>query len=693
MKIKPIKDLRNTNEISLECHKDDQPIFISKNGYNDLVIMSDDCYNNLKGTNKTVKFFDNTQVLRQDNELGFVKIALANINTKISDVNHNVNEIKRLIDKAFEKGVKVITFSELTISGYTCRDLFFNESLINSCFNGIKEIRKYSTNKDILITIGAPIKIENKLFNCLVSILNGEILAIIPKKHLNEVDERAFNEYDDKTKEIIFDDSNVIFGKNILFVASNFTGLKIAFEIGDDILNIDSSFNSLAANNMTLLINPCASIQINENIIPRRNILKSHSLIGKCAIASISAFKGESTTDYVLSGDNLIYENGETLFESNDLGEDELIITDIDINYLNSFKTSKAKNNINKIGFILNTSIKSMDRQYNAYPFLYEGKDAHAKYLEIIKTQAKGLIKRLEASYSKTLVIALSGGLDSTLALLVAKEAFEMSSRNTKDILAITMPCFGTSKRTHDNALALAEILGVTFKEINIKESVLKHFQDIDHDVNILNATYENSQARERTQIAMDIANDNNGMMLGTGDLSELCLGWATYNGDHMAMYGVNASIPKTLVRALTETYAREHKETKEVLEDIIGTPISPELLPLKDGQIEQKTEDKIGPYELVDFFIYHFLVNKFSLRKIMILTKQAFKEKYDDETIKKWLTSFIKRFYSSQFKRSCLPDGPKVTVASVSPRNGLYMPSDASVDTLLEDLESKITL
>lgn len=687
MKIKPIKDLRNTNEISLECHKDNEPIFISKNGYNDLVIMSDDCYNNLKGTNKTVKFFDNTKQINQDNELGFVKIGLANINTKISDVNHNVNEIKRLIDKAIEKDVKVLTFSELTLSGYTCRDLFLNESLITNCLNGIKEIKKYSLNKDILISIGSPIKIDNKLFNCLVIILNGEILAIIPKKHLAEVDERAFNEYDNNTKEIIFDDSKVLFGKNILFIASNFNGLKIGYEVGDDILNIDSSFNSLAANNMTLFINPCASIQINENIIPRRNILKANSFMGKCLIASISAYKGESTTDYVLSGDNLIYENGETLFENNDVGDEELIITDIDINFLNSIKTNKSQNNVNKVGFTLNTSLKHMDRQYNPYPFLYEGKDAHQKYLEIIKTQAKGLIKRLEASYSKTLVVALSGGLDSTLALLVAKEAFVMSKRDTKDILAITMPCFGTSKRTHDNALALAGILGVTFKEINIKDSVLKHFQDIGHDANVLNAAYENSQARERTQIAMDIANDNNGMMLGTGDLSELCLGWATYNGDHMSMYGVNASIPKTLVRALTETYAREHKETKEVLEDIIGTPISPELLPLKDGQIEQKTEDKIGPYELVDFFIYHFLVNNFSLRKIMILTKQAFKDKYDEGTIKKWLISFIKRFYASQFKRSCLPDGPQVTTASVSPRNGLYMPSDASVNSMIEKL------
>ena len=690
MKIKPIKDLRNTNDISLECHKDNKPIFITKNGYNDLVIMSNKCYSNLSKNELINKnFIDTTKIESTDNEFGFVKVALANIDTKVSDVTHNLNQIKQLVDKANAQNVKVLTFSELTLTGYTCRDLFFNESLINQCLVAIEELRKHSINKNILFSIGSPIRIENKLYNCVVIFLNGQILGIIPKRNINEIDERAFSSYNSETKEIYINKNKTYFGNDILFVNNNFSSLKIAYIVGEDATSIDSLFNQFIKSDATLIINPCASKQINETIDSRRQLIKSMSLLGKCAYVSLSGGKGESTVDYVLSGDNLIYENGQTINESNIFEYKDLVITDIDINHLVS---KKEKNNyipskINQIGFSLKTNVDSLNREYLKLPFLYKGKSAHDKYLNIIKTQAQGLIKRLDASYSKTLVVALSGGLDSTLALLVAKEAFVMSNRDTKDIIAVTIPCFGTSKRTHDNALKLAEILGVTFKEVNIKESVLKHFEDINHDVNVLNATYENAQARERTQVAMDIANDLNGMMLGTGDLSELCLGWATYNGDHMSMYGVNASIPKTLVRALTETYAREHKETKEVLEDIIGTPISPELLPLKDGEIEQKTEDKIGPYELVDFYIYHFLVNNFSLRKILFIGTQTFKNKYDEETIKKWLISFIKRFYSSQFKRSCLPDGPQVTTASVSPRNGLYMPSDASVNSMLEEL------
>lgn len=683
MKIKPIKDLRNTNDISLECHRDNKPIFITKNGYNDLVIMSDECFNNITTNKQETKTYLNTVKLTEsNNEFGFVKVALANIETKVSDVSYNLKQIKAQIDKAIEKEVKILTFSELSLTGYTCRDLFFNDDLINQSHNAVEELRKYSTNKNCLISFGAPIKIDNKLFNCVVVLLNGKILGIIPKKVNSNIDERAFSNHLTNTKEILFNGNLTYFGNDLLFINNNFNNLKVYYQIGDNI----NTFSPIYLE-ATLIINPNANKQINEEVNIRRNNLKAISSLNKCAILSLSGSKGESTVDYVLSGDNLIYENGLTINETNIFDNNDLVISDIDINHIANQKEDTINGNINKIGFDLDTNSSFLDREYSNLPFLYEGKDAHNKYLNIIKTQALGLIKRLDASYSKTLIVALSGGLDSTLALLVAKEAFKISNRNPKDIVAITIPCFGTSKRTHDNALKLANILGVTFKEINIKESVLKHFEDINHDVNVLNAAYENAQARERTQVAMDIANDMNGMMLGTGDLSELCLGWATYNGDHMSMYGVNASIPKTLVRALTETYAREYEETKEVLEDIIGTPISPELLPLKDGEIEQKTEDKIGPYELVDFYIYHFLVNHFSLRKIVYLAKNTFKDKYDEETIKKWLISFIKRFYASQFKRSCLPDGPQVTTASVSPRNGLYMPSDASVNSMLETL------
>ena len=631
MKIKPIKDLRNTNDISLECHKDNEPIFITKNGYNDLVIMSDECYSSLnKIGNKEENYINTVKTENCDNEFGLVKVALANIDIKISDTKHNIIQIKEQIDKAIASEVKVLTFSELSLTGYTCRDLFYNDDLINQSLKGIEELRKYSENKDCLISFGAPIRVDNKLYNCIVVLLNGEILGIVPKKYNKGIDERTFNNYLTSTKEIIINNSKTYFGNDLLFINNNFNKLKIGYELGDDINSIDSSFNNFIRAEATLIINPCASKQINETISIRRDSLKALSSIGKCAIVSLSGFKGESTVDYVLSGDNLIYENGVIIKETNAFNNNELIISDIDINHLISLKEENSCTyaRLNKISFSLKTKSDSLNREYSNLPFLYEGKDAHKKYLNIIKTQALGLIKRLDASYSKTLVVALSGGLDSTLALLVAKEAFVISNRNPKDIIAVTIPCFGTSKRTHDNALKLANILGVTFKEVNIKESVLKHFEDIEHDVNILNATYENAQARERTQVAMDIANDLNGIMLGTGDLSELCLGWATYNGDHMSMYGVNASIPKTLVRALTETYAREHLETKEVLEDIIGTPISPELLPLKDGEIEQKTEDKIGPYELVDFYIYHFLVNHFSLRKIVFLAKNTFKNK-----------------------------------------------------------------
>lgn len=685
MKIKPIKDLRDTNEISKQCNELDEPIFITKNGYEDLVIMSNKHYETISKrnlVNSNSNSYINTFHINKNKAInGFVKVGMANIDIKVSDCFCNTKQIKLVIDEGLDKGVSLLIFQELTLSGYTCRDLFLNKTLQDNIERCLEEIIDYSKNKNIIIVLGSPILVSNKLISASLVIQEGQILGVIPKTHYDGIDERSFTSCLNENRNIQIGNHTTLLSKDTIFKNNNDDRFSFAIEVGNDILKHDSSVFKFIKNGASLIINPSADISLVDEDENKKALLKGLSKMGKCALINVNAGRGESTTDYVLSGNNLVYECGNCLLDKDSLTSSSLEIIDIDLEIIQNQRNNVSyhNENINVIGFNLFNEHKVINRLYSTFPFLYFDKDAKDKYLKIIKTQALGLIKRMEASYSKKIVLALSGGLDSTLALLVAYEAFKMSNRDLKDIIAITLPCFGTSTRTHDNALKLATILGVTFKEINIKESVLNHFKDIGHDENDYSATYENAQARERTQVAMDYANKVNGLMLGTGDLSELCLGWATYNGDHMSMYGVNASIPKTLVQALTKTFALEHLETREVLEDIIGTPISPELLPLKDGEIAQKTEEKVGPYELIDFYIYHLLVNHFSLEKIVLIAKEAFKNKYDEETIKKWLSSFVKRFYASQFKRSCLPDGPKVTCVSVSPRNGLYMPSDGS--------------
>ena len=448
-----------------------------------------------------------------------------------------------------------------------------------------------------------------------------------------------------------------------------------------------------ALNGASVIVNLSASNELVSKDEYRRNLVNMTSARLCCGYVYCSAGNGESTTDVVFSAHNIISRNGRILKES-ELFENQFIYTELDIpRVVNDRKRMSTfenhHSNYRRIGFELDLTLDKLTVRVSPNPFLISNKTlALSRYRKILKMQAMSLVKRVQASYADSLVIGLSGGLDSTLALLIAKEAFEYLHKDLKNVYAITLPCFGTSKRTHDNALLLANALGVTFKEINIKAATMLHLKDIGHDINNKNATYENAQARERTQVLMDFANDVNGIMVGTGDLSELCLGWTTYCGDQMSMYGVNASIPKTLVIELVKTYGLDHPEVNDVLEDIINTPISPELLPSDGNNIEQKTEEKVGPYELVDFFIYYFLRCNFEPKKIVYLANYAFKGKYDKETITKWLKVFIKRFYANQFKRSCLPDGVKVGSVSISPRGDLRMPSDASVDTLLSSLD-----
>lgn len=703
--IKPIKDLRNTNLISEECHKNKEPIYITKNGYSDLVIMSDEYFNSISRKTNSLSI---SNVCKHDNEFnlkpqkhtfGFVRFGCATIDIRISDVNHNLVEIKKCIDKAIENKVHVLVFSELCVTGYTCRDLFFQNAILKKSMDALDQLKEYSKDRNLLFFVGAPLVRNNCIYNCAVAICNGKILGVVPKSYIPSYNEfyesRQFVSGINEEGEIAINNNLYPFGTKILFQCENFVELVIGVELCEDLWVPNPPSTLAALNGASVIVNLSASNELVAKDEYRRNLVNMTSARLCCGYVYCSAGNGESTTDVVFSAHNIISRNGRILKES-ELFENQFIYTELDIpRVVNDRKRMSTfenhHDNFKRIGFELDLSLDKLTVRISPNPFLISNKAlALQRYRKILKMQAMSLIKRIQASHADSLVIGLSGGLDSTLALLIAKEAFKYLNLDLKKVYAITLPCFGTSKRTHDNALLLANNLGVTFKEINIKESTIIHLKDIAHDINDKNATYENAQARERTQVLMDFANDVNGIMVGTGDLSELCLGWTTYCGDHMSMYGVNASIPKTLVIELVKTYGLDHPEVNDVLEDIINTPISPELLPSDSNEIEQKTEDKVGPYELVDFFIYYFLRCNFEPNKIIYLAQYAFKEKYDKQTITKWLKVFIKRFYANQFKRSCLPDGVKVGSVSISPRGDLRMPSDATVDTLISSIDEE---
>lgn len=624
---------------------------------------------------------------------GFIKVAAATPKIKVADPAYNTEEILKIIDETEKNGASILVFSELTISGYTCGDLFLQQPLLTECKNQLLRIVKATENKSMLVVVGCPIVIKQKLYNCAVVISDGSILGIVPKTHLPNYSEfyelRHFTSGEGLEEDLWFGEEfgYVNVAVNQLFKCKEIPELVVACEICEDLWVPlpPSTYHAMAG--ATVICNPSASVETTTKESYRRSLVSNQSARLLAAYIYADAGEGESTQDVVYSGHHLICENGSVLAEAKRF-TNEIIYADIDVQKLaaerrkmTSFPGGQTDDYFEQ-EFSLEVKENKITRTFPKAPFVPDNQDERDKRCdEILSLQSMGLKKRLEHTNCKHAVVGISGGLDSTLAVLVTARAFDLLDIPRENLICVTMPCFGTTDRTYQNAVSLIKELGATLKEVRIEKAVRQHFADIGHDENNHDVTYENSQARERTQILMDMANQYNGMVIGTGDMSELALGWATYNGDHMSMYAVNCSVPKTLVRYLVLYYAEttENKKLSEVLMDVLDTPVSPELLPPVDGVISQKTEDLVGPYELHDFFLYYMLRFGFPKAKLYRMAKLTFDGVYDDETIKKWLNKFYWRFFSQQFKRSCLPDGPKVGSVAVSPRGDLRMPSDAS--------------
>lgn len=623
---------------------------------------------------------------------GFIKVAAATPKIKVADPAYNTEEILKIIDETEKNGASILVFSELTISGYTCGDLFLQQPLLTECKNQLLRIVKATENKSMLVVVGCPIVIKQKLYNCAVVISDGSILGIVPKTHLPNYSEfyelRHFTSGEGLEEDLWFGEEfgYVNVAVNQLFKCKEIPELVVACEICEDLWVPlpPSTYHAMAG--ATVICNPSASVETTTKESYRRSLVSNQSARLLAAYIYADAGEGESTQDVVYSGHHLICENGSVLAEAKRF-TNEIIYADIDVQKLaaerrkmTSFPGGQTDDYFEQ-EFSLEVKENKITRTFPKAPFVPDNQDERDKRCdEILSLQSMGLKKRLEHTNCKHAVVGISGGLDSTLAVLVTARAFDLLDIPRENLICVTMPCFGTTDRTYQNAVSLIKELGATLKEVRIEKAVRQHFADIGHDENNHDVTYENSQARERTQILMDMANQYNGMVIGTGDMSELALGWATYNGDHMSMYAVNCSVPKTLVRYLVLYYAEttENKKLSEVLMDVLDTPVSPELLPPVDGVISQKTEDLVGPYELHDFFLYYMLRFGFPKAKLYRMAKLTFDGVYD-ETIKKWLDKFYWRFFSQQFKRSCLPDGPKVGSVAVSPRGDLRMPSDAS--------------
>ena len=635
------------------------------------------------------------------NEYGYVKVGASTLELKVSDTIYNVQMIKKQIDEAVNKNIQIISFPELSITGYTCGDLFNQDILIDKSYEGLKDLVDYSKDKMIVIIVGSPIKCENKLYNCAVVINNGKILGIVPKTYIPNYNEfyemRWFKSSNDlKIKEINLFNEFVPIGVDLIFTSKLDDELKFGVEICEDVWSLYPKSNDYASSGASIIFNLSASNETIGKYDFRKELIKMQSIKTISGYVYSSSGINESSTDLLFSGSSLIYENGKLLSENNRFDfNSNLIYSDVDIKRLVNDRrknTSFISNTDKEYRNIYFTTSKNnlISRKYSKYPFVPSNEDKREERCkEIINIQSSALAKRLKHTNIKKCVIGVSGGLDSTLAFLVIKKAFEKLKIDNKNIIAVTMPGFGTTNRTYENALDLIKINNATLKEIDIKKACLVHYSDIDQDINNHDITYENAQARERTKILMDIANKENALVIGTGDLSELALGWCTYNGDHMSMYSVNSSIPKTLVKYLVKYIADTDKKNKKVLYDILSTPISPELLPAdEEGNIKQITEDKIGPYILHDFYLYHFFRYGASPKKIYMLAVNTFENEYSKEEILKWLKVFIKRFFTQQFKRSCMPDGVKVGSISLSPRGDLRMPSDASYNIWIKELE-----
>ncbi len=636
---------------------------------------------------------------------GFVKVAAATPDIRVADVAYNKDQIISKLGEAANEGAKVIVFPELCITGYTCSDLFLQDLLLREARKAIVDIAEATRNIDALVFVGAPLCVDGELYNVAVSMNRGKILGFTTKTFLPNYGEfyemRQFRRGPELARYISFEGQEIPFGPKLLFVARNMETLVVAAEICEDVWSPIPPSIEAAREGATLIVNCSASDETIGKANYRESLIEGQSARLICAYIYANAGEGESTTDLVFGGHNIIAENGSILSESKRF-VNETIYTEIDVNRILSerrknttFLTSKERK-LMRIPFDIKIEDTSLTRFITSRPFVPSlMAERERRCEEILTIQAMGLKKRLVHAHAKSAVVGISGGLDSTLALLVMAKAFDALGLDRSGMVAVTMPCFGTTDRTYQNACKMSKKLGATLREIPIKEAVNQHFKDIGHDPKDHSVTYENGQARERTQVLMDVANQTGGLVIGTGDMSELALGWATYNGDHMSMYGVNASVPKTLVRHLVHYYADTcgDQELKAVLYDVLDTPVSPELLPPKDGEIAQKTEDLVGPYELHDFFLYYFLRFGYEPAKIYRLALYAFEGEYEDEVIYKWLSTFCRRFFTQQFKRSCLPDGPKVGTVALSPRGDWRMPSDACVASWLKDLEDMLLL
>ena len=621
---------------------------------------------------------------------GFIKAAAATPEIRVGDTAFNTKNIIEQIRQAAEHGAKLIVFPELCITAYTCGDLFLQSALISNAIDCVFKIADASAGLDILIAVGTPLPVNNSLCNAAAVIKDGEILGFATKTHIPNYSEfyeaRHFAPLSVNTT-VTLRGREYPAGPKLLFCCEDMPDFKVGTEICEDLWVSSPPSGYLTAGGATVIMNLSASDEVISKAEYRRSLVSSQSARCICGYIYADAGSGESTTDMVFSGHNMIYENGAVLNQSK-LFENGIIYADIDVQRIvldrrrmNTFENDFS-GGLQKIFFKTEINETRLERTFDSRPFVPRDREKLTERCELIFTmQAEGLRKRLSHIGCKTVTIGISGGLDSTLALLVTLRAFEKLGLPTSGVNAVTMPCFGTTDRTYNNAKRLIACTGASLAEIPISEAVTGHLRDIGADINNHNLTYENSQARERTQVLMDYAGETGGIVVGTGDLSELALGWATYNGDHMSMYGVNCSIPKTLVRHLVEYVAAiSGGELRQTLEDILATPVSPELLPPKDGGISQETESIVGPYILHDFFIYNFLRYGFSKSKIFRLAKSAFAGEYDEKTISKWLDSFYKRFYQNQFKRSCIPDGPKVGTVTLSPRGDFRMPSDSTI-------------
>lgn len=629
---------------------------------------------------------------------GYIRVAAGSFETSIANVKNNSENICNLINEAYHNDARVLVLPELCLTGYTCEDLFNQDRLLNEAKQQLQTIITATNNKDLITIVGLPYQHLNSLYNVAAVIHQGALLALVPKTHIPNYQEfyeaRRFEQAPKENTLTNFNGQKIPFGTHYVFASTTNSDFKFGVEICEDLWLPDAPSTKLALNGANLILNPSASNEITTKSDYRRLLVSSQSARLVCGYVYCNAGNGESTTDVVFSGHHIISENGTMIKESRGF-DSELIYGDLDLKKLSSERrkmtTFKSYHNYETIYFDSTNIDLNTTYYYDHHPFVPSNRDLRAKRCkEVFDIQTRGLMQRLKATGIKKVVIGISGGLDSTLALLVCTMAFKKLNYDTKDIIAITMPCFGTTSRTKNNALGLMEELAVTSIEVDITESVRIQFRDIEQDENIHDVTYENVQARTRTEILMNKANQVGGLVIGTGDLSEVALGWSTYNGDHMSMYAVNVSVPKTLVRYLVDYVASlYHGEKLEtILKDILDTPVSPELLPQENDQIVQKTEDIVGPYELHDFFIYHMVRFGDEPRKLYRKTKLAFKDKYDKETIKKWLTKFYWRFFSQQFKRSCIPDGPKVGSVSLSPRGDWRMPSDANVSNWIDEIE-----